>query len=537
MATVDARPRTVDDVLRGAAQAYGDVEAYVEPSIAGGPRASLTFGEWDRAADGVAGLLSDLGVGHGDVVAILLPSSIHYAVIYAAALRIGAIASGLNSRLGPTELESILSRAVPSVTVVESAAAVSLPASAGHLVERSEVVEALGGNPPCRLPELREEDPVAVVWTSGTTGAPKGAVFDHRNLAAVAAGTDVLSRPGDRRLSPLPMAHVGYMTRVWDEIEHRVTTVITPTPWHAADALSILVDERITVAQGVPAQWRLMLDLPDFDGADLSAVRVVGTGAARVPEALVAELRRRTRAPVVVRYTSTETSLGTGTTPGDPDEVVATTVGRPVPGVELRIVDPDGREVPNGEVGRVAMRSGAVMRGYWRRPSGPPGPRGRSLEDVVDREATAKVLAPDGWLTTGDFGRRGTDGNLRLVGRDNELYIRGGYNVFPAEVENVLAEHPAVRQVAIVGASDPVLGEVGIAFVVADGASDPPQLDEIRRHCRQFLADYKAPDALVVLDSLPLTPMMKIDRRPLVEQAETAARERSAAKRRREGRT
>ena len=537
MATVDARPRTVDDVLRGAAQTYGDIEAYVEPSVGGGPRTSLTFGEWDRAADGVAGLLSDRGVRHGDVVAILLPSSIHYAVVYAAALRIGAITSGLNSRLGPTELESILSRAVPTVTVVESAATASLPASAGRLVGRSEIVEAMAGDPPGLLPELREGDPVAVVWTSGTTGAPKGAVFDHRCLAAVAAGTDVLSRPGDRRLSPLPMAHVGYMTRVWDEIEHQVTTVITPTPWHAADALSILVDERISVAQGVPAQWRLMLDLPEFDDADLSAVRVVGTGAARVPEALVAELRQRTRAPVVVRYTSTETSLGTGTNPGDPDEVIATTVGRPVPGVELRIVDPDGQALPDGEVGRVAMRSGAVMRGYWRRPSQPPGPSGRSLEDVVDPDATAKVLAPDGWLTTGDFGRRGPDGNLRLVGRDNELYIRGGYNVFPAEVENVLAEHPAVRQVAVVGASDPVLGEVGIAFVVADDPGDPPQLDEIRRHCRQSLADYKAPDALVVLDSLPLTPMMKIDRRPLVEQAEAAARERSAAKRRREGRT
>ncbi len=335
---------------------------------------------------------------------------------------------------------------------------------------------------------------------------PKGAVFDHRNLAAVAAGTDVLSHPGDRRLSPLPFAHVGYMTRPWDEIAHGVTTVITPQPWSAATAIALLVGERVTVGQGVPTQWALMLAHPDLENADLSSLRIAGTGASRVPPELVRAMRERLGCPVVVRYTSTETSLGTGTRPGDPDEVVATTVGRPVPGVELEIVDDDGRAVAGGEVGRVRLRSGAVMRGYV---------GNLAAGQIIDAAATAEVRDEAGWITTGDLGWVGTDGNLRLVGRVAEMYIRGGYNVYPAEVEAVLGGHPGVSEVAVVGVADPVLGEIGVAVIVPVPGVAPPDLAELRALCTSRLADYKAPDRLVIVDQLPLTAMAKVDKRAL----------------------
>jgi len=260
------------------------------------------------------------------------------------------------------------------------------------VMERAEVAATWAGDPPGRWPDLAAHDPVAVVWTSGTTGKPKGALFDHANLAAVARGTDVLSQPGDRRLSPLPFAHVGYMTRAWDEIANAVTTVITPTPWRADDAVRIMAAESVTVAQGVPTQYTLMLASPELERADLSALRVASTGAARVPAALVAEVRHRFGVPVVVRYTSTEASLGTGTTLASSDEEVATTVGRPVAGVELAIVNDDGSPVPVGSVGRVLLRSGATMRGYWGRGPG----RGRRVDELIDAGATAAVLAADG---------------------------------------------------------------------------------------------------------------------------------------------
>jgi len=316
---------------------------------------------------------------------------------------------------------------------------------------------------------------------------------------------------------------VGSMTRTWDEAANGITTVITPTPWKAADAVRIMAEERITVAQGVPTQWALVMAHPDLDAADVSALRVAGTGASRAPAELVAAMRTRLGVPVVVRYTSTEASLGTGTVPGDPDELVAVSVGRPVPGVALAVVDDDGAPVGTGEVGRVRLRSAAVMLGYWGGPPTGPGAGGV----VYDEAATRAVLGDDGWLTTGDFGRLDEGGNLHLVGRANELYIRGGYNVYPAEVEAALGAHPAVAQAAVVGAPDPVLGEIGVAFVVPEAgaeAADAGALgDELRAHARASLADYKAPDWVVVVEALPLTPMMKVDKRTLADRAAAVA--------------
>lgn len=508
---------TVGDVLAAAAAANGDAEAYVEPGTTTSKRRRLTFAEWDSAADGVAGLFARSGVGRGSVVCLMLPSSIDYMVCYAAAFRLGAVTSGINLRLGAAEVSSIVGRTDPAVTVTDTGGQ-GPPGRVGVVLGRPEVRAAWSGRSPRRRPSLARTDPVAVVWTSGTTGLPKGAVFDHGCLAAVAAGTDVLSEPGDRRLSPLPFSHVGSMTRVWDEMVTGVTTVITPTPWRAAEAVAVMAEERISVAQGVPTQWALVLSNPGLGEADLGALRIVATGAAPVPPELVASLRERFGVPVVVRYTSTEASLGTGTAPGDPDDVVAATVGRPVPGVELEVVDAEGHPLAGGEVGRIRLRSAAVIRGYWGGPPSGPGASGV----VYDRRATAAVLADDGWLATGDSGLLDAEGCLRLVGRSGDRYIRGGYNVYPAEVEGVLGGHPAVDQVAVVGAPDPVLGEIGVAFVVpsAGGAVDEVGLlAAFRELSSSVLADYKAPDRLVLVDRLPLTAMMKVDRRPLAARA------------------
>ncbi|HEX4163766.1 MAG TPA: class I adenylate-forming enzyme family protein [Acidimicrobiales bacterium] len=518
------RHATAVSVLREAARVNGDVEAYVEPAGAH-DRRSLTFAEWDRAADGVAGYLEGLGVQKGDVVCLLLPSCIDYAVLYAALQRLGAITSGINPRMGAGEVASVLERAAPALLVVDPEAAPTPETPGLPQATRAEAAAAWAGEPPSSWPELRADDPVAVVWTSGTTGRPKGAVFDHANLAAVARGTDVLSQPGDRRLSPLPFAHVAYMTRAWDEIAHGVTTVITPTPWRADDAIRIIDAERITVGQGVPTQWALMLASDELARADLRSLRVVSTGAARMSATMIAEMRERFGVPVVVRYTSTESSLGTGTALTSTDDEVATTVGRPVPGVELAIVDDAGAPVAAGSIGRVLLRSPAVMRGYWGRGPG----RGRSVTELIDPDATASVLAADGWLTTGDFGLLTPGGNLQLAGRAHERYIRGGYNVYPAEVEEAVASHPAVARVAVVGAPDDVLGEVGVAVVVAS-PGQVPELASLRAHCAGQLADYKAPDALVVVDELPLTPMMKVDPARLRDLAARAAEERRSAR-------
>jgi len=488
---IPGRFETAVDLMAAVVQAYPEEEAFVDGD------ARLTFAEWDRAAGGVATVMADLGVGKGDVVCLLLPSSADYAIAYQAAMRLGAITSGINTRLGPGEVESIFARTEPSLVICEDPHRLTSPPPA-TVLPRVGLAAAAKADPLEHPVGLTADDVVAVVWTSGTSGQPKGAVFDHANLAAMAEGAGALSRPGDRRLSPLPFAHVGYMTRVWDELVHVVTTIVVPAPWKAGEALRLIGTEGVTVGQGVPSQWALMLAHPDFDQTDVSSLRLAATGGATVPPELVRDMRRRLGCPVIVRYTSTEACVSTGSRPDDPDEVIINTVGRPEVGVELEIVDDYNAMVSTGTVGTVRLRSGAVMRRYWKDPV-----------------RTAEVLSDDRWLLTGDLGRLDEAGNLTLVGRRTEMYIRGGYNVYPSEVEAVLGEHPAVDKVAVVGVGDPVLGQIGVAFVVPAAAEAPPDLDELRRWIRARLADSKAPDRLKVVDDLPLTAMSKIDKRAL----------------------
>ncbi len=470
-------------LLRRVAELHPDREAFVDGDL------RLTFAQWDGAADAVAAWFAELGVAKGDVVCLVLGSSTDFAVCYQAAMRRGAITSAVNPRLGPREVVSIFERTLPRVTVIDPRLA-SLPPGVepGALTDRAAVRLAMeGGGRPPTFPRIAEDDPVAVVWTSGTTGVPKGAVFDHACLRDMERGAGVLSSPGDRRLSATPFAHVGYMTRPWDEIVNVITTIIMPTPWHAADHLRLIAEEAVTVGQGVPTQWQLVLQHPDLASTDTSSLRITSTGASRVPAELVRALRKAFGVPVVVRYTSTEASVSTGTRIDDDDEVIANTVGRPAPNVELRV------EAAPGEVGEVLLRSRAVMRGYWKDP-----------------DKTSETIDAEGWLHTGDLGWLDDAGNLSLVGRRVEMYIRGGYNVYPAEVEEVIGEHPAVTRAAVVGIPDPVLGQIGAAAVIPTDPDDPPTLDELKAWCRDRLANYKAPDRLRIVDELPTNAMAKV---------------------------
>lgn len=473
--------------MDAAVEAYGDHEAYVD----GNRR--MTFAQWVAAADGVAAELAIRGVGPGDVVAIALPSSIDYAVAYAAIARMGAVASGLNVRLGPREVAAISARSAPKLAIVDDAAPFGGLPLGLPLLTRRELIAA-SGNAGSRRHRGRASDPVVIIWTSGTTGTPKGAWFDHDNLRAAVTTAGVMSEPFDRRLVPTPFAHAGYMAKLWEQVAWAMTIVISPTPWTAADTVGLIASERITVAGAVPTQWAKILDEPALDARQTQSLRIGVAATAPAPPELVERVTARLGCTLVVRYAMTESPSITGTEPGDPPETLFHSVGRPQPGVEIELRDVSGAAVPSGEVGRVHVRSAVVMRGYWGEPA--------LTTDTVD---------PHGWLRSSDLAYVDPDGNLVLVGRIGDMYIRGGYNVYPLEVEHVLAEHPDIAEVAVVGVPAPVIGEIGVAFVVAGDATAPPTLDELRAWCRERLADYKAPDRVVVLDALPRTPMLKVD--------------------------
>jgi acyl-CoA synthetase (AMP-forming)/AMP-acid ligase II len=486
---------TTADLLRVAAREHPEREAYVH----GEKRA--TYAWLDRAADGFAATLIDLGVQPGDVVCLMLGSSIKFAACYLGALRAGAISSAINLRLGVREHVSILERTRPVVTVLGDGAEIPEGADAGHVLHVSKLGKALGREPlpEAALPALSPTDPACIVWTSGTTGAPKGAVYDHERMAAISRNIGQLTEPGDRRLVVLPFAHVGYMTRMWDELANATTIVLAGEPWSAAETLRLIRDEHITMGTGVPTQWELVLKHPDLGRTDFSELRVCGIGGAAISPDLVRRMRETLGCPVISRYTSTEAGVTTSTIVGDDDEIVATTVGRAAPDIELCVVDPaSGAELAAGDVGEILVRSPAMMRGYWQDP-----------------ELTATVIDVDGWLHTGDLASIDGDGIVRIVGRLKEMYIRGGYNVYPAEVEAVLADHPAIAQVAVVGLPDPVLGERGGVFAVPTDPTSPPELADLRDWCQARIADYKAPDRLVVVDVLPVTAMHKVDKAAL----------------------
>ncbi len=486
------------ELLRRAAQEHPEREAYVH-----GEKRS-TYGWLDRVADGFAATLIERGVKPGDVVCLMLPSSIKFAACYLGALRAGAVTSAINGRLGASEQRSILDRTTPKVTVLGDGAAVPEGAATGSVIPVDELKSAFGAAAlrDDQLPTLAATDPACIVWTSGTTGVPKGAVYDHARMRAISANIGQLTEPGDRRLVVLPFAHVGYMTRMWDELAHGTTIVIAGEPWSAGETLRLIREERITMGTGVPTQWEMVLSHPDLAITDCSTLRVVGTGGATIAPDLIRRMRESLRCPVITRYTSTEAGVTTSTVMGDDDEVIATTVGKPAPDVHLRLVEPNGAldapEVGDGEVGEIVCRSPAMMREYWRDP-----------------QTTAATIDADGWLHTGDLGMVGPDANLRIVGRLKEMYIRGGYNVYPAEVETTLAAHPGVAHAAVLGYPDDLLGERGAAFVVPTDPSSAPRLAEIQDWCRARIADYKAPEHLVIVDVLPLNATNKVDKTAL----------------------
>ncbi len=491
---------TLPEALEAAALQHGDRDAFIDGDT------RLSFAQWYRSADALASVMVQHGVRPGDRVAIVLPSSIDYSITYAAVLIAGGIASGISLRLGPREFDTIMAKTDPALLVIDRT---SLPFGLPDryqpvpVLEQADLAAAyqrqpLGAARPLRQPD----DPAVIVWTSGTTGIPKGAWFDHRNLEAAVRSAGVMSAPYDRRLVGTPFQHAGYMAKIWDQIAWGSAMIISPVPWTAASMLRNIVEQRITVAGGVPTQWAKLLEQPGVDAADFSHVRLGLVATAPASPDLIERVSGLLGCPLIVRYAMTESPSITGTEPGDDAEVLYRTVGRPQDGmtVDVVAVAEDGSALvqPVGEVGRVRVQGSCVMRGYW-----------------ADEAMTAEVLDHELRLTSSDLGYFDTDGNLHLVGRSSDMYIRGGYNVYPLEVENVLAEHSGVAAASIVGLPAPVIGEIGVAFVVPADPAAPPSLDELRSFVKERLADYKAPDSMLLVGALPLTPMLKIDKAQL----------------------
>jgi acyl-CoA synthetase (AMP-forming)/AMP-acid ligase II len=496
-------------ITRNASERYGNQSAIVTPD-----GWSLSFADLDRLSDEVACAWTIRGLVPGDVVTLLVPSGPEYLVSYLALAKIGAVTAGVNPLLSTAERRALvrlsgaghvvvtsgddpaLEDIGPDVDVIEVGAA---DAPTAVMVDHLEVG--------CRPPELPldSDRPIAIVFTSGTTGLPKGATFGERQFVAALEAERADPWPaGHPIISGTQFAHIGFMIRAHAYLEMG-TALCLMARWRAADALALVQRHRMPVINGVSAQIALMLQVPGMNEMDLTSVSRIVTGGGPSTPDLIDEAMRRFAAPYTSRYSLTESGgMGTATAvDADPEERYHS-VGRPRGGIEVRI-GRAGEPLLDGAVGEICLRGPSVMTGYWNDP-----------------EATSATII-DGWLHTGDLGRVGELGVLYLAGRSKEMFIRGGYNVYPQEIEAVLNAHPGVGSIIIVPREDPVMGEIGVAVVIPRSDADTVTLAELREFARDRLAHYKLPEAIHFVDAFPVTAMQKVDRLTMAAMLRTQA--------------
>ena len=484
---------TIPGLVRFAAEVYADTEA-----VADGQR-RVSFAELADLTRHAAAQSVRRGVRPGDRVGIWAPNTLDWVVAALGALSAGAALVPLNTRFKAAEAAWILDRSRVALTFCS-------PAFLGNdypamLAGRENVVvleDALwrddittdeSAEIERRFAALSPDDTGDVIFTSGTTGRPKGVVTTHaQTLRVFETWADVVGlRADDRYLVVNPFFHTfGYKAGIVACLLRGATIVPQPV-FDVPVVLDLIERERITVLPGPPTLYQSILDAPDRSARDLSSLRLIVTGAAIVPVALIERLRDELDVETVLTAYGLTESTGTVTMcrRGDDPTTIATTSGRAIPDTEVRVVDADGDAVAVGEPGEVVVRGYNVMAGYFEDP-----------------EATAETVDADGWLHTGDIGVLDVHGNLRITDRLKDMYVVGGFNAYPAEVEQMIATYPGVADCAVIGVPDERLGEVGKAFVVARPGVTLDSAD-LLAWCREQMANYKAPRTVEVVDVLP----------------------------------
>lgn len=505
-------PHTVGRWLTDRARAQPDKVAIDDRGV------TITYDRLDARATDLAAALRRAGYGAGDRVATLSGNSIDHVVAFFACAKAGIAFAPLSWRLRAHEVSALIERAAPSLLLIDDEYA----ALAGDAIRRLDTAPPsvmLGGvgieshvpaatGTPRQARAVRDDDPLLIIFTSGSEGAPKGVVLTHANCFwnnLSLAGAIQLSAD-DVVLAMLPQFHVA----AWN-VQPLLAwwvgaTVVLERAFQPARALSLIRDRRVSVLMGVPTHYRLLADEPDFAAVDLGGIRVAQVGGAAMPEGLAAAWAQR-GTPLTPGYGLTEASPNVLRLPSDESVAQPDAVGRPYPHVDVRLADPATGLVLDGPAtGELQVRGPGVFAGY--------------LDDDL---ATARAMHGD-WLRTGDLANRDHAGCYRIVDRLKDIYISGGENVAPAEVEAALVRHPLIHDAAVVPVPDRVWGERGFAFVVPV-AGAVLSADEALAHARSELAGFKVPIQVEVVGELPRTAIGKVQRSRLRDRARSRVRE------------
>jgi acyl-CoA synthetase (AMP-forming)/AMP-acid ligase II len=510
-------------LVRAAAARHGEAEALVDGEL------RLSFADLASAVELAGRAFMAAGIERGDRVAIWAPNIAEWVVGVLGLQSAGGVVVPLNTRYKGTEAAHILgtSRARILLTV-GGFLGYDYPAMLeGHDLPHLERTVILRGDVPAgaeswadflaaaervpssgldeRVAALGHDDVSDILFTSGTTGSPKGVVCTHGQvLRGYADWASVVGlRAGDRYLVVNPFFHAfGYKAGIVAALTVGAT-LVPQAVFDIPTTMAMVAEHAITMLPGPPAIYQTFLNHPDLDRDAMASLRLAVTGAAAIPVSLVEQMKQTLGFETVITgYGLTEACGIVAMCRHDDDaSTIATTSGRAIPGVEVRVVDDDGTERPSGEPGEVVVRGYNVMRGYFEDP-----------------EQTARAVTSDGWLHTGDIATMDERGYLKITDRKKDMFIVGGFNAYPAEIENLLLAHPAIGQVAVVGVPDERMGEVGMAFVVPAAGTDPGA-DELMAWARQQMANFKVPRYVRIVEGLPMNASNKVLKTTLREQA------------------
>ena len=466
----------------------------------------LRYSDLDEASARAASWLQGRGITAGDRIGLMLPNVPEFAELYYAILRVGAIVVPMNPLLKAREVEYYLADSQAALALAWHGVAGQGAEGARRagtdlvIIEPAELAAALGQcEPTPAVADRGPSDTAVILYTSGTTGQPKGAELTHDNLLRnieVTRTTLMRLEPEDVVLGALPLFHsFGQVVGMGCAVASGACLTLLPR-FDPGRALDIIKRDQVTILPGVPTMYAAILHSAGGDAGDAASLRLCVSGGAAMPVELLRGFEKNFGCMILEGYGLSETSpVASFNHPDRPRK--AGTIGQAISGVDLRIQDDAGTPLPAGEVGEIAIRGHNVMKGYWRRP-----------------EETAEVLE-DGWFRTGDLGRVDAEGYFSIVDRKKDMIIRGGLNVYPREVEEVLYEHPAVAEAAVLGVPDEVLGEEVAATVrLKPGASASPE--ELREHVKEQLAAYKYPRYVWIVSELPHGDTGKILKRAIV---------------------
>jgi long-chain acyl-CoA synthetase len=464
---------------------------------------TISYPQLGDAARRAASLLASAGVSRGDRVGLMMPNIPAFPVAFYGALAAGAVVVPMNPLLKSREVAYYLSDSGARLLLAwrdfasEAAKGAADVGAEVIQVDDVDLSSVLAGHSPAASSAPADDtDDAVILYTSGTTGQPKGAQLTHGGLARNArltAETLLQNHPNDVMMGCLPLFHVFGLTCGLNATVLAGGTLTLLPRFDAGKALDIIARDRVTIFEGVPTMYAGMLHHPAADSADTTSLRVCVSGGAAMPVEILRGFEEKFGCMILEGYGLSETSpVASFNHPHRPRK--AGSIGTPVEGVEMRLVSDAGDPVLVGEVGEIAIRGHNLMKGYWGKPA-----------------ATAEAI-PDGWFRTGDLARVDEDGYYYIVDRKKEMIIRGGYNVYPREVEEALHEHPAVAEVAVIGMPHAELGEeVGAAVALKPGAEATP--DELQQFVKERVAAYKYPRRVWLVAELPKGPTGKILRR------------------------